>query len=584
MNNNTEQRNEMSQNIAGNASEHSGSENPVPAMPNVVKREPIYSKTVRNQFSWLWKICVIYGLSYLLFGYRNYDGIGVGFFTLISAVFVLWVAKRLQREDVEEERNIRIPKISSFYLLMAVLLGFCSCTTDNDFFLFFNFIGSVLLFTIACLKMVYNDRKWDFDKYIECLFSFWFQMLEMLPVPFRDIAVFRKHSNRKMSPNTRYVLIGIAISVPILLVIIPLLASADQVFSGLIGNIFDFERMYDWLFSDFLGNVFLAPGSFVFFALLLYLIFVTLCKGTLKEEVKECTKYSTVIAVTIFSVVDLVYVLFSGIQFLYLFGGLPSGYEYAAYAREGFFELLFVAVINFFLVLICNKCFPKNLLLKVLMTITCGCTYVMIASSAYRMFLYIDVYHLTFLRVFVLWFLVVLSFFMAGSIVSIYKDSWNSFRYCLFVITCFYTVFAMANIDGRIAEYNVAQFDKALQTAKNESQQSGEAFIAPKLKNYLPDEYTHSKAYAPALDKLRKQQGANVGENNLSLIHNYFNTEEHFSGYYCEEYDEEGESKEVYVPAENTAIYSKNEKADIFMWRHYNFIESFCYKKCEEEK
>ena len=122
--NNTEQAQGMTQSVTSNTSEYIGNENLVSDMPCGMKREPIYSKTVRNQFSWLWKICVIYGLSYLLFGYRNYDGIGLGFFVLISAIFVILVAKRLQGEDVEEERRIRISQISVFYLVMATVLGF----------------------------------------------------------------------------------------------------------------------------------------------------------------------------------------------------------------------------------------------------------------------------------------------------------------------------------------------------------------------------------------------------------------------------------------------------------------------------
>ncbi len=584
VNNNIEQGKGMPQDASNNTPENIGEENPMPGMQIFPKKEALYCKTVRNQFFWIWKICVIYGLCYLLFGYRNYDGIGVGFFTLISAICVLLVAKRLEREEVEGERKIRIPKISIFYLMMATVLGFSSCITDNDFFLFFNLIGSIMLFTVACLKMVYNDTKWDFDKYIGSLFSFLFQILEMLPVPFHDIKVLWKRPEKKMSPTTRYVLIGIAVSLPILLVVVPLLASADQVFSDLVGKMLDFGRWFDWLFEDTIINIFLMPASFVAFALLLYLIFVTLCKGDIKEEIKSCTNFSTVIAVTLFTIIDMVYVLFSGIQFLYLFAGLPSDHAYAAYAREGFFELLFVAIINFLLVLFCNKRFTKNIALKVLMTITCGCTYVMIASSAYRMFLYINVYHLTFLRVFVLWFLVVLCFFMAGSIVSIYKDSWNSFRYCLFVITCFYTVFALANVDGKIAEYNVAQFERALQTAQSGRSQFGDDLSTPRLKNYLPDEYKYSRAYAPVLARLREEQGEALGSSNISLIHKYFDLEEHFMGKYYEDYDGDGESKEIFVPVENTAIYDKDEKADIFMWRHYNFVESICYKKCKIEK
>lgn len=584
MRNNMEQEKEMSQDAVGTVSENSRYENPMPGMSNGLKREPVYSKMVRNQFSWLWKICVIYGLSYLLFGYRNYDGIGLGFFVLTSAIFVLLVAKRLEGKEVEDERKLRISKISIFYLVMAVFISFCSCMTDNEFFLFFNLVGSVLLFAVACLKMAYNDRKWDFDKYIGSVLVFLFQILEMLPVPFYDIKALWKRPEKKMSPTTRYILIGVGVSLPILLVVVSLLASADQVFSDLVGKILDISRWFDWLFEDSAINVFLVPASFIGFSLLLYLIFVTLCKGDLKEEVKACTNFSTVIAVTVFSIVDVVYVLFSGIQFVYLFAGLPSGHVYASYAREGFFELLFVAIINFLLVLFCNKRFAKNLALKILMTITCGCTYVMIASSAYRMFLYIDVYHLTFLRVFVLWFLAVLSFFMAGSVISIYKDDWNHFKFCLFIITCFYAIFAISNVDGRIAEYNVAQFENALQKAEKDSLQSGEKVNTPILRNYLPEEYKDSKAYAVVLEKLRKEQGEALGSRNVALIHDYFTLEEQFGSIYYEDYDVDGESEEIYVPAENTAIYDKEESADIFMWRHYNFVESICYKKCKAEK
>ena len=40
---------------------------------------------------------------------------------------------------------------------------------------------------------------------------------------------------------------------------------------------------------------------------------------------------------------------------VYLFGGLmqlPSGYTYARYAREGFFQLLFVCILNVIIVLL----------------------------------------------------------------------------------------------------------------------------------------------------------------------------------------------------------------------------------------
>ena len=54
--------------------------------------------------------------------------------------------------------------------------------------------------------------------------------------------------------------------------------------------------------------------------------------------------------------------LFSGIQIFGLFLGkmqLPEGYTYAQYAREGFFQLLAVSILNLILVL-----FPKKFLME----------------------------------------------------------------------------------------------------------------------------------------------------------------------------------------------------------------------------
>ena len=45
---------------------------------------------------------------------------------------------------------------------------------------------------------------------------------------------------------------------------------------------------------------------------------------------------------------------------------LPEGYTYSQYAREGFFQLLAVSIINFLMVLFVNKFFKESTILKVL--------------------------------------------------------------------------------------------------------------------------------------------------------------------------------------------------------------------------
>ena len=54
-----------------------------------------------------------------------------------------------------------------------------------------------------------------------------------------------------------------------------------------------------------------------------------------------------IITLTVLLLINLVYVLFIAVQFKYFFSGtLEDGFTYAEYARRGFFELLFVTLIN----------------------------------------------------------------------------------------------------------------------------------------------------------------------------------------------------------------------------------------------
>jgi len=113
----------------------------------------------------------------------------------------------------------------------------------------------------------------------------------------------------------------------------------------------------------------------------------------------------------------VLYLLFSAIQIVYLFIGnmqLPAGVTYAEYARRGFFQLLFVCVLNLAAVLSIQSYFKENRVLKALLLAISGCTLIMTASSACRMLLYIRAYQLTFLRVSVLVALAVIALLMAG--------------------------------------------------------------------------------------------------------------------------------------------------------------------------
>jgi hypothetical protein len=172
---------------------------------------------------------------------------------------------------------------------------------------------------------------------------------------------------------------------------------------------------------------------------------------------RERRKGASAVAVTVILLITLLYLMFCALQLIYLFSNelftLPQGYTFAEYARRGFFELLAVAMINVALMLIATAYFEESLLLRRLLTLMTVCTYIMIGSAAYRMLLYIGAYHLTFLRLFVLLALVILSLILAGVIVTVYRKSFPLFQYSATVITVCYLVFAISKPDYYIASY-----------------------------------------------------------------------------------------------------------------------------------
>ena len=250
-----------------------------------------------------------------------------------------------------------------------------------------------------------------------------------------------------------YVLIGLGISLPLLAVILPLLLSSDIIFLDFFESIFDFGIEID-------------PGAVLFMVLAVFVVcYGLLCRfgqpmKFVAAPVTDKRRYSPVIAITINVVLLCVYLVYCGIQVIYLFmrrGTLPEGYTYSSYAHEGFFQLVFVCLINIVLVLICRKYSADNLVLKSLLCLISACT--LIASAAYRMYLYIDAYKLTFLRLYVLWALAVMAVVMAGIIVYLFLPRMPFARFAAGVLVILWMIFAYAKPDYQIAAYNIQYHD-----------------------------------------------------------------------------------------------------------------------------
>lgn len=394
---------------------------------------------------------IIYALFYTFCLYKNASGITYPFFVSGTLFYFFSSLKKL---------GISAKKDSAFYVISIMLLGISIFCTDNDYVILMNKFGIFMLSFLLFIHNFYTDTLWDFSKYIFALLQTVFGSFQSIGRPISDFRLYigkNKGKEKKEVSYAAYIFIGILISIPLIIVILLLLSSADIVFYSFIK---DFISLY-WLQNNFMGLCFSV--LFSFFAS--YSILACLEKKSIKEQVPDKRTGEPLIAITVTSILSVIYLLFSGIQIVYLFIGnmqlpenyIPASYTYADYAREGFFQLLFVCLINLALVLICLGRFKENKVLKILLTIVSLCTYIMIASSTMRMFMYIKHYDLTFLRIFVLWALAVIFLLMTGVIFKIYKTAFPLFKYCIVTVTIFYIGFSFSRPDYFIAKYNISQ-------------------------------------------------------------------------------------------------------------------------------
>lgn len=398
---------------------------------------------------YFWGMALIYSICFTIAFYRNYIGIT---FPLITAVTLSVCGLFLRK------KGILWRKSNWLYAGICLLLGISTFLTTNLFVIFFNTVGILLLITVIMIRQMYDDRDWNFGQYLVNLLFLYLNMIPEVAAPFIHLAGYlkaHKKENKKNGP-AKYILLGVLIGLPMLVVVIGLLSSADQIFSKVIGDAC-YQLLGQIVFSP---NVFLVILLMImgFFGIYSFLSAVTL--NNMPQKKSGGKKKNPLIAITFLSMVTVIYVIFCSIQVIFLFTGgmlLPEGYTYAEYAHQGFFQLLFVCIFNLILVVSCMALFDVNRILKMLLLLCSGCTYIMIASSAFRMILYIRTYHLSFLRVLVLWFLAMLVVLMAGVVIAVFYPKFGLFRYCMTTVAVFYLIFSFGKVDVLVAEYNVAR-------------------------------------------------------------------------------------------------------------------------------
>jgi hypothetical protein len=385
-----------------------------------------------------------FGISYFIF-----IGLCIGFF--------LWSVRS----------RISLGKSFGWFLLVPIaLLSFSFAVHTNAIFYLLNFLSVPLLMVVSSILIVNPSYKWDKANFIvEVLKKAVVNVLKNIGQPFKILkASIKVDRYEKMKQGKKQVFNGILISLPLLVVIIMLLSSADMVFGYYFGNL-------TMVFKNINIDEF-VPHSIIIFVITFYLFgYVWGFKGEEKATENKFSipaiSWEPVTIITVLVVLNIIYLLFTIIQFSYLYGGgnitLPANFTYSEYARKGFFELAAVTFINFIIVISCQKHIKKdnikilkvaNLLLTVLVTFTLN----MLFSANFKLTLYENTFGYTFLRVSVHLFMLLLFILCLVVAVGIWYRKIPIVKSIIIITISMYTVINYINIDGFIARKNIERY------------------------------------------------------------------------------------------------------------------------------
>ena len=429
--------------------------NPYMAPQPVVHKKPRRKYSIKESiYAWL---CYILAYLFVLTVPIRENSLGllvvVVLMYALSTVFTVSKGKKLQAMPI-------VVGVSA----LVVSLGFV--LNVSGFLRFFSFIYVMTAYCYYIYAMTSENRFRFCDSilidFIKAIFVLPFYSLADM-----FVSMFEGAKN-KGGKTILKVVIGFGLAVIPTAIVLSLL-SYDSDFSKLMDTIFHIE---DFNLLTHLVKLFLALplGAYA------YGIYISsfdkkcdkiLTTASCKKSMTKMRIAPAVTVVTAVLPVLFVYVVFFISQWKYYVSGftgvLPKGFSYAEYAREGFFQLCTVSVINLVMLtavslFLKRKEGKSSVLLKILAIVFSLFTLVLISTAVAKMMMYIDCYGLTPKRVYSTWLMLVLALIFVLIILKQFIGRLRLIALSLAVMVLMFSALTLSGVEKFIAEYNVNRY------------------------------------------------------------------------------------------------------------------------------
>lgn len=436
----------------------------------------------QKRYDMMWLMAILLGIiGQYLFVDRAF-GVSVLLFTVLFYGYFFYAARgRMGGFDRWRGQS----KTGRLLFVPIAMLALAYALFANEMFRVLNIIALCILIVGQTMLLTRGGSEpWYRPRFLAEHLKQWFiTPLTHLGVPLSMTAGWLKfgESNSKKRSNLVKIVTGLLLAAPLLLVVILLLASADGIFQSWLNKL---PSILDGgsLEEGVLRSIAAVVLALYFFCYVWGLLFKREFRSAASPqaaaaerleqlaEAKEPSRilFDPIVAATVLISVNAVYVLFAAIQFTYLFGAadglLPEGTAYAEYARRGFAELVFVALINIGILLVGlhyieqgSKLFER--LRQALLTLLMGCTVVMLVSAFSRLSLYEEAYGYTQLRLLVQGFMVFLGVLMLVAVVRIWYRWFSLAKIYIAIGVAAYVIMNYINVDARVAEGNIERYE-----------------------------------------------------------------------------------------------------------------------------
>lgn len=325
---------------------------------------------------------------------------------------------------------------------------------------------------------------------------------QILIIPLSNyLAIFHSFTieNRFKKSTLLSLVVGIIVSIPLIIAVTTLLSQAGTGFNNLVEDVLDMFYELDFVHYA-MELLFGIPIACYFFGFIY---------GNHRKRKTEIITYEktnsrfiklhVIPGAAVYGplvILNIIYIIFfvamAGYFFSAFSGSLPMEMTYAEYARQGFFELCAVATINLAIIVFSYTYLKRDAydypkLLRILSGLMSFFTILLVSTAMSKMLMYISSYGLTRLRIYTLWFMLLILFvFLLIGIWHIKK--FNLGKPIIIGFVVLFLALGFSNSDGIIAKYNIKAYESGkIKQLDTEVMYDLSDAVVPYVYDYLKD-------------------------------------------------------------------------------------------------